>query len=193
MHSSLALGGNTIFKTISYLESGNKIQRQAFHVLNQLNLFHDFASYTPLLCGTIPIAIDIEGSDLDIIMEVHDFECFKHEVQSHYGKLDGFALNELTVNGTPTVLCNFTFEGMDFELFAQPIPVEQQNAYRHMIIEHHLLMIHSHIRQEIIHLKEQGIKTEPAFAQVFGLVGDPYEELLILGNKLGLSKGDIKK
>lgn len=186
MHSSLALGGNTIFKTISYLESGNKIQRQAFHVLNQLNLFHDFSSYTPLLCGTIPIAIDIESSDLDIIMEVHDFECFKHEVRSHYGKLDEFALNKLTMNGTTTVLCNFKFEGMDFELFAQPIPVDQQNAYRHMIIEHHLLLTHPQIRQEIINLKKQGLKTEPAFAQVLGLLGDPYEALLILGKKLGL-------
>jgi predicted metallo-beta-lactamase superfamily hydrolase len=162
------------------------VQRHAFQIIQKLNIFHDFAGYTPLLCGTIPLAIDVEGSDLDIIMEVRDFERFKHEVQSCYGKLDEFTLNEMAVQGTTTVLCNFTFEGMDFELFAQPIPVVKQNAYRHMIIEHHLLMTHPHIKDEIINLKKQGLKTEPAFAKVLGLAGDPYEELLKIGSRLDL-------
>lgn len=162
------------------------MQRHAFHVLQKLNIFYDFPSYTPLLCGTIPLAIDVEGSDLDIIMEVQDFERFRHKVQSRYGQLDGFTLNEFAVQLIPTVLCNFTFESMDFEIFAQPIPVVKQNAYRHMIIEHHLLMTYPHIRDEIIHLKKQGLKTEPAFAKVLGLAGDPYEELLKIGSRLDL-------
>lgn len=162
------------------------MQRHAFHVIQQLNIINDFASYTPLLCGTIPLAIDIEGSDLDIIMEVQDFERFKHEIQSRYATLDGFTLNEFAMKGTPTVLCNFTFKGMDFEIFAQPIPVVKQNAYRHMIIEHHLLMTLPHIRDQVIHLKKQGLKTEPAFAKVLGLAGNPYEELLKIGGRLDL-------
>jgi hypothetical protein len=55
-----------------------------------------------------------------------------------------------------------------------------------MIIEHHLLLMNPHLRTEIIQLKKLGKKTEPAFAQVFGLLGDPYEELLILGTKMGV-------
>jgi hypothetical protein len=55
-----------------------------------------------------------------------------------------------------------------------------------MIIEHHLLVKIPQVREEIIRLKEKGIKTEPAFAQIFGLVGDPYDELLALGTKLGV-------
>ena len=50
---------------------------------------------------------------------------------------------------------NFKFEGFDFELFAQPKPVRNQNAYRHMIVEHMLLMQHPHIREEIIRLKRK--------------------------------------
>ncbi|WP_429663416.1 DUF4269 domain-containing protein [Bacillus gobiensis] len=32
------------------------------------------------MCGTLPIGIDIEGSDLDIIMEVNDFNRFENRV-----------------------------------------------------------------------------------------------------------------
>ncbi len=119
-------------------------------------------------------------------MEVHDFGLYKDEVKLQYGNLDGFVLTEVTVKNIPTVISNFRYGGFDFELFAQPVAVENQNAYRHMIIEHHLLLTNAHVRQEIIFLKERGLKTEPAFAKVFDLVGDPYDELLILGSKLGI-------
>ncbi|WP_025686520.1 DUF4269 domain-containing protein [Paenibacillus maysiensis] len=175
-----------MFKTISYLESGSEIQRRSYHVIKELNILKDFAKYTPVLCGTIPISVDIEGSDLDIIMEVREFGVYKDEIESLYGDLDGFGLTEVTVKGIPTVISNFRYGGFDLELFAQPVAVEKQNAYRHMIIEHHLLLTNLHVRQEIIRLKDRGLKTEPAFAQVFELVGDPYDELLILGTKLGI-------
>ncbi|CEH31131.1 Uncharacterized protein BN1090_A2_03597 [Aneurinibacillus migulanus] len=179
------LGGNLIFKTITYLKSGNKNQRRAFNVINELGILNDLAKYNPVLCGTIPISIDVEGSDLDIVMEVHDFKMFKYEINSLYGEHDKFTLREMMIGSTPTITTNFEFDGFEFELFGQPRKVEQQNAYRHMIIEHHLLKMHPHIRSEIIRLKKEGIKTEPAFAQVFELEGDPYDELLVLGRKLG--------
>uniref|UniRef100_UPI00403F989C DUF4269 domain-containing protein n=1 Tax=Paenibacillus sp. FSL W8-0186 TaxID=2921709 RepID=UPI00403F989C len=53
-------------------------------------------------------------------------------------------------------------------------------------MEHHLLTANPHYRAAVIRLKEQGMKTEPAFAQVLGLVGDPYKELLIYGRALGI-------
>lgn len=93
---------------------------------------------------------------------------------------------EAIIHDTPTVVANFQYGGFEFELFGQPRAVEQQNAYLHMIVEHHLLMTIPHIKTEIIRLKEQGMKSEPAFAQVLGLVGNPYDELIILGTKLGL-------
>jgi len=179
-------GGSYIFNSMTYMKSGNEIQRRAYKIINELNILDDLAKYTPTLCGTIPISIDVKGSDLDIIMEVHDFKLYKDEVKLLYGNLEGFVLVELTIKNVPTITSNFRFGGFDFELFAQPNAVEKQNAYRHMIIEHHLLIKNPHLRKEIIRLKETGIKTEPAFAQIFGLVGDPYDELLILGAKLGV-------
>jgi hypothetical protein len=34
------------------------------------------------------------------------------------------------------------------------------------------------LREKVINLKLSGLKTEPAFCQVLGIAGDPYEELL---------------
>ncbi|MFC0560150.1 DUF4269 domain-containing protein [Halalkalibacter alkalisediminis] len=39
----------------------------------------ELIAYTPLLCGTLPIQIDIDGSDLDIIMEVNEFNHLRNE------------------------------------------------------------------------------------------------------------------
>ncbi|MBL1705198.1 DUF4269 domain-containing protein [Klebsiella pneumoniae] len=49
-----------------------------------------------------------------------------------------------------------------------------------------LLMQHPHIREEILRLKENGLKTEPAFAQVLNINGDPYEALILLGQEMRL-------
>lgn len=55
----------------------------------------------------------------------------------------------------------------------------QQFAYRHLIIEYNLLNQYGEkFRQQIIELKRQGHKTEPAFGLALGLTGDPYMELL---------------
>jgi hypothetical protein len=177
---------DVMFKTITYLESGNEFQRRAFNIINELGILNDLAKYNPVLCGTVPIEINVEGSDLDIVMEVHDFEGFKHVVSSLYGNHNQFVLKEKTIRCIPTLKANFEFGGFEFELFGQPIAIEEQNAYRHMIIEHHLLVRHPHVKDEVIRLKKAGLKTEPAFAHVLGLEGDPYEELLVFGRKLGL-------
>lgn len=175
-----------MFRSLAYLQSGNEIQRLAYRSIRELNILQDLAKYTPVLCGTIPIAIDVAGSDLDIIMEVHDFGPFREEITRLYGGMDGFAVGELPVRGIPSITSNFCFGGFEFELFAQPVAVEKQNAYRHMVIEHHLLNKHPQARQQIMELKEAGMKTEPAFARVFGLKGDPYDALLVLGAELGI-------
>jgi hypothetical protein len=58
------------FTTIDYLKNGNAKQRRAYEVLTKHKLFEKLKYYPPILAGTIPIEIDIEGSDLDIICEV---------------------------------------------------------------------------------------------------------------------------
>ncbi|PRT31417.1 DUF4269 domain-containing protein [Bacillus wiedmannii] len=175
-----------MFTSITYLQSGNEKQQKVYDVLNKLNIMEDLILYSPVLCGTIPIRIDTLQSDLDIVMEVHNFDVFEQEMRSLYGSYKGFKIKKKKIKTTESIKVNFKFEGFKFELFAQPKPVRNQNAYRHMIVEHMLLIQHPHIREEILRLKENGLKTEPAFAQVLNIDGDPYDELILLGQEMRL-------
>lgn len=174
--------GTIDFFNHEYLAVGNKKQRRAYEVLQELQIFNSLKKYTPVLVGTIPIDIDIESSDLDIICEVYDFELFQTEAQKHFSHCLDYCVKLKEVNRVPRMVINFTYGGFLFELFAQPIPVNKQNGYRHMVIEHRLLMLGGlHVRDEIVKLKKMGYKTEPAFAHYFQFEGDPYETLLQLG------------
>lgn len=175
-----------MFKDLAYLQTGSEIQRCAFKAIMDLGIMETMSHYQPVLCGTIPIGINVADSDLDIIMQVEDFPKFHSEVVSHYGSYAGFQIKEKIIRNTPTIKANFDNGGFNFELFGQPQAVENQNAYRHMLVEHQLLLQYPHIQSEIIRLKEQGIKTEPAFAQVLGIEGDPYDQLLVLGREMGV-------
>lgn len=175
-----------MFTSITYLQSGNDKQQKTYDILNELNIMEDLVLYSPVLCGTIPIRIDTPQSDLDIVMEVYNFNVFEQEMRSLYGSYEGFKIKKTKIKDTESIKVNFKFKGFEFELFAQPKPVRNQNAYRHMIVEHMLLMQHPHIREEVIQLKESGLKTEPAFAQVLNINGDPYEELILLGQEMRL-------
>ena len=90
-----------------------------------------------------------------------------------------FKIREYQNLDTSAIVSNFYVGDFEIELFGQQIPTTNQMAYRHLIVEHKLLLQHGEIfRQLIIELKKQGCKTEPAFAIALGLKGDPYMELL---------------
>lgn len=129
--------------------------------------------------GTIPINIDTENSDLDIICCYTDKQAFSTALLDDFQYEEGFALWERPAQDTAAVVARFRVEGFVVEVFGQGIPSRQQMAYRHLLIEHRLLMERGEdFRRQVIALKRQGLKTEPAFAVLLGLKGDPYTELL---------------
>lgn len=167
------------YEDLTYLLSGNEVQQAAYRVLQKYNVMEILSPYTPILTGTIPIDIDIEGSDLDIICEVHDFLAFEQFLRSEFGDFQDFILTDKMVNGIRRMKANFRLEQFEIEVFGQPIPVTKQNAYRHMVIEDRILRLYNEeFRQHIRSLKREGYKTEPAFAKLMDLEGDPYESLL---------------
>ncbi|WP_343643838.1 DUF4269 domain-containing protein [Chryseobacterium sp.] len=58
------------FTRIDYLKDGNERQKRAYEILTKYRVFEKLKDYSPILAGTVPIEIDIKGSDLDLIFEV---------------------------------------------------------------------------------------------------------------------------
>lgn len=170
------------FTNIAYLKSGNETQKKVYQLLSKYRIFEKLKAYSPILAGTIPIEIDIEGSDVDIICEVdlrfeEDFlddvafaRFIPHDMEV---KVDYPIVNDETC-----IVLNFILEEFPIEIFGQNRPTIEQNAYRHMITEYRILQEKGvDFKKEIIALKKQGIKTEPAFGLLLGLE-NPYEDLL---------------
>ncbi len=171
---------------IDYLRFGSEKQKRAYNAIYDLGIMNDLSDYTPVLCGTIPIEVDIECSDLDIIMEVNNFKKFETRINALYNGKKDFLLKSTIIRNIPIIKANFIFEGFEFELFGQAQPVQQQYAYLHMIIEQTLLKQFPTLKEEVIRLKQQGFKTEPAFCNILGLKGDPYERLIEFGKEKGI-------
>jgi hypothetical protein len=170
---------NNVFDNLEYLIKSNPRQQQVYHLLQKYSLMETLQPFDPVLAGTIPINIDIENSDLDIICCFADKELFKTITSKVFSSFVGFTLIDTLTNGQETIVINFDLEGWPIEVFGQYVPSREQNAYRHMLAEYELLQHYGEaFRQQIISLKNQGYKTEPAFAKALGIKGNPYEALL---------------
>lgn len=169
----------TDFTTIEYLKNGNQKQQQAFEILTQNKILLDLAEFDPILVGTIPINIDIENSDLDIICHWKNKTDFTEKLNSVFSKENELTIRESIINDKESIIANFKINDFEIEVFGQNTPTKNQNGYKHMIIEHEILQSKGeNFRLEIIKLKQNGYKTEPAFAFLLDLKGDPYVELL---------------
>lgn len=70
--------------------------------------------------------------------------------------------------------------GRDIPCNMEPV---RSNAYRHMLVEARVLrLLGGEFMRRVVELKEKGVKTEPAFARLLGLDGDPYVAVLGLEN-----------
>ncbi|WP_294964362.1 DUF4269 domain-containing protein [uncultured Flavobacterium sp.] len=167
------------FKNISYLKTGFPKQQAGFHILTKYKVLENLAEFDPILVGTIPINIDIENSDLDIVCCWNNKAAFIERIKDLFEKENQFSIRETVIDHQESVVANFFIETFEIEIFGQNIPTERQNGYRHMVIEDQILRSKDeNFRLEIIKLKESGIKTEPAFGLLLGLKGNVYQELL---------------
>ena len=172
---------NCNWEDISYLLNGSDKQRKTYDTLGKIEIFEILRKFNPILGGTIPIDIDIENSDLDIICEVYDFYEFEEILSNHFKDIKGFNITLDNREGTKNIVVSFVYDQFIIEVFGQPLPTKKQNGYRHMIMEERLLKLGGEdFKREIIKLKKEGIKTEPAFTKYLKIGGNPYIELLKL-------------
>ncbi|MCX3065946.1 DUF4269 domain-containing protein [Cetobacterium somerae] len=168
------------FQDIEYLKAGNEKQVQSYQILKKINIFNILNEFNPILVGTIPIEIDIEKSDLDIVCQINleNKENLKQIISKNFSQLKGFKISDKFLSDG-IVIINFFIENMEIEIYASKLISTKTNGYRHMIVENRLLKFANlKFKEKIVSLKRAGIKTEPAFAKLLELNGNPYEELL---------------
>ncbi|RAW01131.1 DUF4269 domain-containing protein [Pseudochryseolinea flava] len=169
------------FHNLDYLRAGNPRQRQAYKVLQKYCVFELLREFDPFLAGTIPIEIDVDGSDLDVLCYWENKNLFISVLQKSFSMMPNFSLREIVLHQHQTVIANIDVDGFPIEIFGQDLPVSAQFGYRHMMVEYKLLKKYGDdFRKEVIQLKGLGMKTESAFAKILGLDGDPYAALLAL-------------
>ena len=174
------------WKDLRYLQQGNSRQQRAHTVLTELALWPMLHTFDPVLAGTIPLGIDLPASDLDVICEVplHSQASFAQVLKGRYGHLAGFHLRHTSSQGQAAIVASFYYAGVAIVVFGQALPTSQQYAVRHLVVEAAILQVGGEAwRAAVQRLKQQGLKTEPAFAQLLHLPGDPYEALLTLEGK----------
>lgn len=134
--------------------------------------------FTPTVIGTPPLDIHLPSSDIDVacfspnLMAFHDF------CRREFGPPSGMVRKNVQIGGMPTAIVRFQLWAWPVELFCQPQPCALQHGVRHFNIEKRLLQMGPELRPMIRQLKQAGLKTEPAFARILGLEGDPYLALL---------------
>ncbi|QOZ36099.1 DUF4269 domain-containing protein [Bradyrhizobium sp. CCBAU 53421] len=134
--------------------------------------------FDPRIVGTLPLGLAVPGSDIDIVCHAPDPNAFAEIVWDHYRSADDFALYRWT-SGTRPTIARFVWDGWPFELFGDRSPVDQQQGWIHFEVERRLLALDDgRLRRAVGKLRADGLKTEPAFAAVLGIPGDPYRGLL---------------
>lgn len=132
------------------------------------------------LVGTLPLDLAVPGSDIDIVCHAPDALAFSAALWSGFRAGRDFSLHQWR-GGMRAVVARFRLLGWPFEIFGAPVPVEAQAGWRHFEVERRLLALGgAPFRAEVRAARRLGLKTEPAFAAVLGLCGDPYAALLDL-------------
>lgn len=163
------------FKDIEYLKNGTVKQKSCYRVLREINILDILRNYDPIVVGTIPISVDIKNSDIDIICYGQNLFEIQNLIKLRFSSYNAFS-DKLD----RAYVANFEYAEFLIEIYAEPTPTLEQNGYRHMLVEDRILrLMGNQFRQEIIRLKLEGYKTEPAFGELLKL-DNPYLDLLKL-------------
>lgn len=169
------------FDDIKYLKFGNSKQRVSYNILKKHNIFEILKDFSPILVGTIPLNIDIDTSDLDIICSWNIKDNFIELIKNNFYNKEKFKISEKIIRNELSIISSFYIEKFKIEVFGQKTPVKEQFAYKHMVIEYNILKYRGeNFKLKVIDLKKLGYKTEEAFTKLLNVSGDPYIELLKL-------------
>lgn len=146
-------------------------------------IFEALAAYDPHIAGTLPLGISVATSDIDVICHFSDPASFTNTIIAAYQMAEGFTIKQWR-SGKRPVIATFQMSGWVFEIYGETTAVEDQPAWRHFQVEKRLLQLGGpDFRQAVIEARQQGLKTELAFAAVLHLPDNAYEQLLQLAQQ----------
>lgn len=161
------------FYSLDYLSTGTMKQRAAYKLIRKYRLWKILHPFSPLLAGTIPLDIDIETSDLDILCCSQDFAAITYEVFSHLT-----SAQIQVIHSQDRLVIRFELGAFPIEIYTEKQASEMQNGFVHMLVEARLLHLGGEaLKQEIRTLKQEGYNTEHAFTHALNLKGDPFKVL----------------
>jgi hypothetical protein len=161
-----------------YLAEGNRRQREVCHILSELHILEVLRRHRPVVAGTIPIDVDVENSDIDILCEYTSSGEFEQILRQYFSRQKDFRFKRTRSRGEESLVASFDYKGYKIEIFGQIRAPEEQDGFVHMIVEYRILRLcSSRFREEVRRLKREGLGTEPAFARLLGINTDPYETL----------------
>lgn len=148
--------------------------------LGRSGLLEALARFDPHVAGTPPLGLDLPDSDIDVLCRAADADAFATAIWSFACNLESFTMHQWTGDGRP-IVAGFRIHGWAIEMFGDARPVAEQRGWRHLVIERRLLALGgTALHAAVMKRRRDGLKTEPAFADVLRLGGDPYLALLDL-------------
>lgn len=143
------------------------------------------SGYGACIAGTIPLGLGLPASDIDILVNTDDLNGFATVCTGRFSHFDGFHIynRAATRHVGAAVVVQFMIscpnqKPEQVEIFATNKPAHHQYGFRHMVVEARILdMLDAEFHNRIIALKQAGVKTEPAFARILKIAGDPYTGL----------------
>lgn len=168
------------------LESVVNVEKNplVFNSLEELGILKTLKDFNPLVAGTFPLGLNTTDSDIDILIKVADFKEMKSILDREFSNCSDYKYSEEVIKGELSLVCSFIHHSIAYEVFGQKIHPLKQDGYRHFLIEERLLKNRDHsFFEKIKTLRLSGVKTEPAFAEVLDLHGNPYQALLDIQKK----------
>lgn len=153
-------------------------QTKIFNALTKSKILELLSPYDPLIAGSVPLGLAESDADVDILLSAGKMSLFQNFIQEILSKKFELSVKSKRFQNEESLIVQFKYQDVKFELVVQEISTHRQLAYQHFQTEERLLMLGDlQFFNQIKSLRKQGIKTEPAFAKALGLAENPYLEI----------------
>jgi predicted metalloenzyme YecM len=148
-------------------------------VILRSNFLKALKAWTPLVSGSLPLEIETEQSDLDILLCHSDLSLAASEISNALNEFGKITWKRSVSRQGECLIGELKLKQRPIELFVSRVPVLQQDSHTHFLREYQLLVKHGQTLRDFVRIqKKKGNSTEQAFCNAFGVSSDPYLSLL---------------